>query len=87
MTEILQFPRNGPLIVEGFAAGGTAAQQHLRSRGRAAVVQTYITYRFHLRPAYVGIVAMGNAPPGRPVAPGFVDGVRVVSFFKSIWMV
>ena len=83
MTEILQFPRNGPLIVEGFAAGGTAAQQHLRSRGRAAVVQTYITYRFHLRPAYVGIVAMGNAPPGRPVAPGFVDGVSVVSFFKS----
>lgn len=74
MTEIMQYPRNGPLMVEGYAGAGTAPQQYLQSRHRAVLVQSQITYRFHLRPAYVGIVAMGS---------GLVDGVRLVSFFKK----
>jgi len=83
MTEILQFPRNGPLIVEGYAGDGSASQQHLKARSRAASVQTYITYRFHLRPAYVGIVALGAMPPEGGVAGTFLEGVRLVSFFKK----
>ena len=83
MTEILQFPRNGPLIVEGYAGDGGASQQYLRARRRAAVVESYITNRFHLRPAYVGIVAMGAVPPDGAVTGSSREGVGLVSFYKS----
>ncbi len=39
MTELLNFPRNGPLMVEGFAGEGTASQQYLVGRQRAVRVR------------------------------------------------
>ena len=83
MAEILQFPRNGALMVEGYAGDGSASQQYLQARSRAAHVQAYITYRFQLRPAYVGIVAMGAVPPEAGVIGPSREGVRLVSFFKK----
>ena len=62
MTEILRLPRNGPLMVEGFAGGSTASQQYLLGRRRAARVEAYLIGRFHLRPAYIGIISMGAGP-------------------------
>ena len=79
MAVILQFPRNGPLMVEGYATAGTASEQFLRARRRAALVRTYLIYRFHLRPNYTGIVAMGAAP----VDGATGEGVRLVSFYKK----
>lgn len=83
MAEILAFPRNGPLMVEGFASGGTAAQQYLQSRRRAALVQGYITNRFHLHAAFVGIVAMGSVAPEASGTGAVLDGVGLVSFYKK----
>jgi phospholipid/cholesterol/gamma-HCH transport system substrate-binding protein len=82
MTELLKFPRNGPIMIEGFAGEGTASQQYLRGRQRAVRVQTYIIDRFHLRPAYVGVISMG-AEPADKGSPGiFREGVGIVSFYK-----
>jgi phospholipid/cholesterol/gamma-HCH transport system substrate-binding protein len=83
MTDILQFPRNGPLMVEGYSGVGSASQQYLSARRRAVLVQSYLTYRFHLRPAYVGIVAMGALPQESGVGGPSLEGVRLVSFFKK----
>ena len=83
MTEILRFPRNGPLMVEGYAGEGSASLQYLEARRRAVLVQSYITYRFHLRVAYVGIVAMGAMPVESGLGGGSLEGVRLVSFFKK----
>ncbi len=82
MTEVLTFPRNGPLMVEGFAGDGSASQQYLAGRRRAVRVQTYVIDRFHLRPNYVGIISMGAEPaiPGK--IGGFKEGVGIVSFYK-----
>ena len=79
MTEILKYPRNGPLMLEGFSGEGSAAQQHLVSRRRAVRVQVYITDRFHLRPAYVGVVSMGTVKDAAGVVK---EGVGIVSFYK-----
>ena len=79
MTEILKYPRNGPLMLEGFAGGGTPTQQHLVSRRRAARVQAYIMDRFHLRSAYIGIVSMGADKDSAGVVK---EGVGIVSFYK-----
>lgn len=83
MTAILGFPRNGPLMIEGFTAEGTPSQQYLDSRGKATRVQTYLIGRFRLRPAYTGVVSMGGAPAGEAgSAPSFKDGVAIVSYYK-----
>jgi phospholipid/cholesterol/gamma-HCH transport system substrate-binding protein len=82
MTELLKFPRNGPIMIEGFAGEGTASQQYLRGRERAVRVSAYLVGRFHLRPAYVGVISLGAEPPD-PGSPGaFKEGVGIVSFYK-----
>jgi phospholipid/cholesterol/gamma-HCH transport system substrate-binding protein len=82
MTKILNLPRTGPLMVEGFAGGGTASQQYLAARRRAVRVQTYITDRFQLRPAYVGVISLGAEPPDTGTPGAFKEGVGIVSFYR-----
>jgi phospholipid/cholesterol/gamma-HCH transport system substrate-binding protein len=82
MTEILNFPRNGPLILEGFAGTGTTAQQYLTGRRRAVRVQVYLIGRFNLRPAYLGVVSIGAEPVGEASPGAWKEGVGLVSFYK-----
>jgi phospholipid/cholesterol/gamma-HCH transport system substrate-binding protein len=82
MTELLNFPRNGPLMIEGFTGVGTGPQQYLAARRRAVRVQAYLIDRFHLRPAYVGVVSMGAEPTDDGSGGAFKEGVGVVSFYK-----
>jgi phospholipid/cholesterol/gamma-HCH transport system substrate-binding protein len=82
MTELLKFPRNGPIMIEGFAGEGTASQQYLRGRQRAVRVETYLIGRFFLRPAYVGVISMGAEPADKGSPGGFKEGVGIVSFYK-----
>jgi hypothetical protein len=42
-------------------------------------VETYLVARFHLRPAYIGVVAMTAE---RDAAGVWKEGVAVVSFYK-----
>ena len=81
MTQVLQFPRNGPLMIEGFAGAGTTSQQYLQGRQRAARVEAYLVARFRLRPAYVGVVSMGAVADANEVGR-FKEGVGIVSFYK-----
>ena len=81
MTTMLKFPRNGPLILEGFASAATPAQQYLMGRRRAVLAQGYVISRFRLRPAYVGIISLGSqALKENPSQPK--EGVGIVSFYK-----
>ncbi len=82
MTAILQFPRNGPLMIEGFAGTGSSSQQYLLARRRAVRVQTYLIDRFHLRPAYTGVIALGAEKPASGAAGAFKEGIGIVSFHK-----
>ena len=82
MAEILNFPRNGPLMIEGSSGEGTASQQYLVGRRRAVRVQTYIIDRFDLRPTYVGVISLGAEPPDKGIPGGFKEGVGIVSFYK-----
>ena len=81
MTAILKFPRNGPLILEGFATAGTLSQQYLTGRRRAVLAQAYVIGRFRLRPAYVGVISLGSqAQKENPTHPK--EGVGIVSYYK-----
>jgi phospholipid/cholesterol/gamma-HCH transport system substrate-binding protein len=81
MTQVLTFPRNGPLMIEGFTGVGARSQQYLQGRRRAALVEAYLVTRFHLRPAYVGLVSMGAVADAMDVGR-FKEGVGIVSFYK-----
>ena len=81
MTELLALPRNGPLMIEGYTAQGTAAQQYLLGRSRAVRVKSYLIDRFHLRATYVGVVAMG-AEAADGGQGGFRESVGIVAFYK-----
>lgn len=82
MTQLLKFPRNGPLMVEGYTGEGTPSQQYLLGRRRAARVEIYLIGRFHLRPAYIGLVSMGAEPADNAGSGRFKEGVGIVSFYK-----
>ncbi len=82
VTEIMALPRNGPLIIEGYADEGTPAQQFILGRQRASRVEAYVISRFHLRPGYVGIVSMSTLAPGQATSAGSKRGVEIVSFYK-----
>lgn len=83
MTELLNFPRNGPLMIEGFTGVGTAPQRYLLGRRRAVRVQAYLIDRFQLRSAYVGVVSMGAEPIDGSSPERFKEGVGIVSFYKQ----
>jgi phospholipid/cholesterol/gamma-HCH transport system substrate-binding protein len=81
MTDALRFPRNGPLMIEGFPGAGSSSQQYLQARQRAMQVERYLIARFKLRPAYVGVVSMNaEAQPG--AIGRLKEGVGIVSYYK-----
>jgi hypothetical protein len=68
-------------MIEGFAGEGISSQQYLQGRQRAALVKSYLLARFHLRPPYVGVVAMSAVEDA--ISSGRLkEGVGIVSFYK-----
>lgn len=63
---------NNPVMVEGYADGGSPAEQYLASEQRAQDVKQYLESRFHLSPDLVGTIALEDKPPR-------AEGLRVWS--------
>jgi phospholipid/cholesterol/gamma-HCH transport system substrate-binding protein len=71
-----------PLIVEGYASSGSPSEELVRSRRRAAMVQTYLQLHYHLTPKNTGIVALRSTPPENAGKTTF-DGVSLVSVGRA----
>lgn len=82
LTDVVTFPRNGPLILEGYASQGTDAERYLLGRQRADMVERYAVRRFQLRPGYIGVVSMSTAAPVTADASSPKSGIAIVSFYK-----
>ncbi len=79
MADVLRYPANSPLIVEGYATDPTLDQAFLASRARAALVREYLVQTFHLDPAYVGLMALVDGAVGSPAGNRW-DGVALALF-------
>jgi outer membrane protein OmpA-like peptidoglycan-associated protein len=79
MAGFLRYMPKAPVIVEGYAARGSAVEQSLKSRERSLLVRKYLIDTFALKPNYVGAMAMGAAP-GRDDQPW--EGVAIVVFLE-----
>lgn len=63
LSEIADNLANNPIMVEGYADGGSPEQQYLASTQRAQDVKDYLESRFKLSPDLVGTIPLENKPP------------------------
>ena len=82
MGAFVKYPRDTPLVVEGYADGVTAEERFLASRTRAQLVREYLQGKYGLDGGYVGIMPLGNEAPGNPEHDRW-DGVALAMFVQS----
>jgi phospholipid/cholesterol/gamma-HCH transport system substrate-binding protein len=63
MSRIVPYLPNNPIVIEGYAEAGSAAQRFLEAQQRAEEVRQYLDSHFHLNPDLVGIIPLGDKPP------------------------
>ena len=54
---------NNPIMIEGYADGGSPADRYIASVQRAAEVKKYLESRFRLNPDLIGTIALEDRPP------------------------
>lgn len=81
MSEFLDYPKDAPLVVEGYADAPTDEVQFLRSRARAALVRDFLVSRFNLDANRVGLMPLGREAPGSPQGDRW-EGVALALFIK-----
>ena len=67
MAEVLRYPSDTPLVVEGYADEPRRDVWHRTATSRAEQVRDYLMTRYRLKPNRVGVIAVG---------PGTKDGVN-----------
>lgn len=82
MASFLRYAKTNPIIVEGYASGGTPDEQFLKSLTRASQVRDYLVRRFDLKPNYVGVMPMGAVKSSEPSGKLW-DGVALVLFLPK----
>ena len=70
LGEILRYPWNSPLVIEGYSATGSLDERYRREVRRAFVVRNYVVREFHRAPEYTGFIAMGEQEPAKVDAEG-----------------
>ncbi len=83
MADLVRYPRDSALVVEGYAhvtEGGTA---HLISAERATMVRDYILNRFRRRATLTGVMPMGTQAPGSPSGDERWSGVAITLFVDA----
>jgi phospholipid/cholesterol/gamma-HCH transport system substrate-binding protein len=68
---------HSPIVVEGYASNGSAADQLSDSRRRSIAVRSYVLNHFQLDPGHLGAVALADRPPNGVDHPGW-NGVAIV---------
>jgi phospholipid/cholesterol/gamma-HCH transport system substrate-binding protein len=81
-ADFIEYAKDDPILVEGYAGLDNAADAYLLSQRRSAAVRAYLLEKYGLKPNYVGVMEMGRvestAPSGKPW-----DGVALVRFLDK----
>ncbi len=80
MASFLRYPRESPLVVEGYAVDPAPDQQFLRGRDRAELVREHVERRFGRSTTVTGIMPLGAEATGSPRPDGRWDGVALAMF-------
>ncbi len=82
MSEFLRYPRTSPLVVEGYAQGGTSDERYLVSRHRAELARDYIGGKFRLDPNYLGVMPLGSEAKDSPAGERW-NGIGLAMFVPT----
>ncbi|HEY6359977.1 MAG TPA: MlaD family protein [Vicinamibacterales bacterium] len=66
MATYLEYLPSNPIVIEGYATGGTVPERFRSSRQRAGIVREHVLGRYELPPQTVGYIALGGDAPGSP---------------------
>ncbi len=83
MAQLVQYPRDSPLIVEGYARGGDEATAFLSSVGRGTVVRDYVLSRFRRQATLTDVMPLSGNALGSPSGDGRWAGVALVMYVHN----
>lgn len=79
MSPFVRYPRNTPLVVEGYAQEPMGSERFLQSRRRADLVRGYLIGKFGLDPNYTIAMPMGAQAQDSPNGDRW-DGIALAAF-------
>ena len=83
MAGLLAYPRDSPIVVEGYAAGGGVGLEYRQSQARADLVRSYLARAYRRAASLTGAMPMGSAAEGSPGRDGRWDGVALTMFVDT----
>ena len=83
MAQFVQYPRDSPLIVEGYAQGTDEATAYLVSVERGTVVRDYVLSRFRRQATLTDVMPLSDEAIGSPSGDGKWAGVALAMYVRN----
>jgi phospholipid/cholesterol/gamma-HCH transport system substrate-binding protein len=83
MADLVRYPRDSPLVVEGYAEGAAGEPAYLESIDRAEIVRAYLLSRFRRQATLTDIMPMGSEATGSPRGNNRWSGVALALFVRN----
>ena len=83
MVDFVRYPRDSPLVVEGYAESQAGEASYLMAVDRAQLVRDYLLARFRRQTTLTGIMPMSDLAPGSPSGDGRWSGVVLALFVDN----
>ncbi len=83
MAQLVQYPRDSPLIVEGYARGTDEATAFLTSVSRGTVVRDYVLSRFRRQATLTDVMPLSDRALGSPSGDERWAGVALVMYVRN----
>jgi phospholipid/cholesterol/gamma-HCH transport system substrate-binding protein len=83
MADFVRYPRDSPLVVEGYAETSDGPAPYLISDDRAQIVREYLVSRFRRQTTLTGVMPMSDSAPGSPRGDNRWSGVALTLFVRN----
>jgi phospholipid/cholesterol/gamma-HCH transport system substrate-binding protein len=83
MADLVRYPRDSPLVVEGYAEPSDGQAPYLVSVDRAQIVRDYLLGRFRRQTTLTDIMPMGDEASGSPRDDGRWSGIALALFVRN----
>jgi phospholipid/cholesterol/gamma-HCH transport system substrate-binding protein len=83
MADLVRYPRDSPLVIEGYAESRDGEAAYLLSVDRAQIVRDYLLTRFRRQTTVTGIMPMSEIAVDSPRGDGRWSGVALALFVRN----
>jgi phospholipid/cholesterol/gamma-HCH transport system substrate-binding protein len=83
MADLVRYPRNSPLVIEGYSGSGQGESAYLLSTDRAQLVHDYLLARYRRQATITGVMPMGALAPDSPSSDQRWSGVALTLFVSN----